>query len=581
MQIDGNISAYVFNKNKPAKIYHVISVSQEASVSYDITGVCAILDAANAIVVDNVELLFDRVYRHVSDGLNYFYVNIAADISQAIIDIVSGVYKLRFNISITADGTAHSNISEIYEFELLEATPEISINAEKNAEISAESINNKLSDLVMPGVLYGLDVIKGSGHNMFNLLPGAAVAKNGMRFAVAEENHNVFKAYDLPEHDYRIDAVCIFSNGSLGVFKGLVADGQPEVDESDKTVIAYLYLSSSMLSVSEAKIIKRESISAFNNFKKRRIYNRLLEGTPGGENAILYLGDEASINSIALYKNNKRLSRFDYDIIPGANTAVAIHDSLDTDVFMAVFDLLKNIKPSDEDLFTALTPAPKAYPWDNAEILFRNPWLNAVRLPGDTIITDWNNTGLQLSNQMAISRFTQLSPNALLTSDNGMKLPINDVNKINAIILLPTATKQPHTFVLYSKISQLRDAMLLSSNSYEPGAKFNFSVNIINVLGSAKFVLSHLNSQVEHNAMFNTKYAFAFRFDGESVSIFVNNIKLIEEPSSSFSGLDSLNEIYLKNEADPTIYYAGYWGEALYDSDIFAIHNALHASQLI
>ena len=579
-----NISKYVFNKNKPAKVHHVIAVTEQPGVIKSLSGHARVLDLSNNILVDDIEVTFEKVYRLVTDGNATYYTNISTDISEALLGLDAGDYRVSFFINILIDGAVDAQTYANYEFSLLDNALGLSVNAMHGDEISAESINEKLADVIMPGVLYGLDIIKGTGPDMFDLLPGAAMASNGMKLMVSERNYNILQGYEVPESGYRIDAVCMYSDGNMLVEKGEANNGQPVIDEFDKTVIAYMYLSDAMLSVSEAKIIKRTSISTDFNARKSRVYNLLLQASDSdenGDNATYYFNQEADPSSIAVYKNNKRLSRFAYDVIPGANTAIKPNSSLSSDVFMADFDLLNKPMPDDNYVFSKITPAAKAYPWDGAEILFRNAWLTGIRQPGDLILTGWNNTGSKSSNQMAISRFTQLSPNALLTQDNGMRLPINDANKINAIILLPTATKQPHTFVLFMKIAQLRDAMILSSNSYEPGAKFNFSINLHDILGDIKFVLGHCDLQAEHQAMADTPYMFAFRFDGSKASIFVNNTKLVDTNSTSFTGLDSLNEIYLKNEADPVIYYTGYWGEALLDSEIFEINNALHARQLV
>ena len=578
MLLTNNYSHAIFNRYSPAKLYHIAAINENAAVTQTVTAKAKILSPTNAILQDNIVTLCDRIDLISKSGLgNSFYFELSADISQYI-NTLSGMYRLAFEYIYFENNTAISTHDAIYAFEILTSQSHISINSVHNAPVTAELVNDKMAGVMLPGVIHGLDIKPGTAMGMYNLMPGEAVSQSGLKLHVTEENFNVIKCHNLPATGFRIDAVCANDDGSLTNIAGIINEGQPLIDESDKTIIGYFYLSSTMTSIAEARIVKRISASKHIHSRKKRIYNKALTSQTG-TNIVMQLSDEADPNTIVLYKNKKRVSPFDYVVLYGANTAVKVLGaSLASDTFYVDYDKLQKQMLSNEDILAEVLPAEYIYPWEGSQATFRNAWQYAHRV--GNVILGWANVGLILDNGLTVSKFTQLSPDATLTPDNGMHLPMNDVNKVNATITLPNIIKNPHTFILAFSISQIRDGMLLASNSIEAGPKCNFRINLQAFPGDIRFEISHGSIDIHTAATANQKYVIAFRLDANIVSMFVNHNKIIEA-AGSVDFINALSEIYLKNELDPVIYYAGYWGKALPDSDIIAIANAIHAHQLI
>ena len=126
--------------------------------------------------------------------------------------------------------------------------------------------------------------------------------------------------------------------------------------------------------------------------------------------------------------------------------------------------------------------------------------------------------------------------------------------------------------------------MIINSNSAEPGPLSNFGLSMLASPAPTRLILTHCGLSVEDFSHIspNTKYVFAYKLEANnSVKIFVNGVAILNSAAASVSYINNLSEIYLKNEAQPTIYYASYWEEAVSDTRIAEISNAILNQQLI
>ncbi len=584
MQITGSIFPLTFNKFANAVISTVFSFPENQSALQEILAVAKILDLSNNIVLDTIPVSVSRVsrgYNALSSSI--FYLECLTDISSQINSLNSETsYKFSVNAKLYSDGVLSSEQDSYQEFLVLAATPGININATHNEPVTAEIINQKFAAIAYPGVLHGMDITPGTGPNMYNIEPGAAVSKSGLKLTISETNFNIIKCNALPSTSFRIDAVCITDTGAVVNIPGVTGAGQGVIDESDKTVIGYFYLSSSMASVSEARVIKRMSLSKNIQAPRRRLYNQPMQALIGSVPEVFEINNYVDPETLVINKNGKRLSPADYIITPGAVTYVRITSAyVSGDIFTADFDLKISDMPSNQDILSHIMPASKLYPWDGAESLFRNAWLNTIR--SNNIINAWTNIGSLLSNSgMIISKASAFSPDAILTQDNGMLLPMDDTNRVTGVISSPNCVKSPATFIIAFKFSQIRTGMLLSSNSNEAGPKFNYSINLQALPGNTRFEINHGGVSIYQSALANHKYVYAFRLDEfNNIAIFENGAKLLDTPAISTAGFNVFSEIYLKNELNPTIYFCGYWGTGMSDSDIINTSDAIISQQLV
>ncbi|OQB16713.1 MAG: hypothetical protein BWY14_01295 [Parcubacteria group bacterium ADurb.Bin192] len=571
------------SKAGSANIRHVFIVNENLAVTQDLSAVGRIRDNTNTIIADNIAVSVSKISRLVSDevtaGQSVIYVELNSDVYANVITLPSGVrYKFEFVISYSENGSVIKSFSVYYSFELTESPAVSETYAADTDFITPEILNAKYAGIVSPGVIHGLDIIQGSGDNMYNLKAGEAMTSSGIKLKLSSENHNIIKAFFKPSEGTRVDAVVLTDAGAAGIVPGITNMGVPNVNEANQTVIGFMIFSDSE---PLPRIVKRMSADKAINQPKQRIFNFFPAASVG--NTDLHIPHDIIPESVAVYKNKRRLFPTEYSVIRGAASIVRLAAApVVNDAFLVDFDITKKQMPDLNDLYAEIMPVPEAYPWSGAAAVFNNAFVNASHF--NNIVSDWDNSGYLASGaEFVLAKLSPLAPDALL-NNNGVKLPLDDANKLNGNIYMPSITKKPHTFLIALSFEAIRDAMIINSNSVEPGPLSNFGLSMLASPGPAKLILSHGGLTVEDFVHIspNTKYVFTYKLDASNnVKIFVNGVLLLGTSAASVSYINNLSEIYLKNEAQPTIYYASYWEEAISDTRIAEISNAILNQQLI
>mgnify|MGYP000856250947 CR=1 FL=1 len=576
------------SKAGSANIRHVFIVNENLAVTQDLSAVGRIRDNTNTIIADNIAVSVSKISRLVSDevtaGQSVIYVELNSDVYANVITLPSGVrYKFEFVISYSENGSVIKSFSAYYSFELTESPAVSETYAADTDFITPEILNAKYAGIVSPGVIHGLDIIQGSGDNMYNLKAGEAMTSSGIKLKLSSENHNIIKAFFKPSEGTRVDAVVLTDAGAAGIIPGITNMGVPNVNEANQTVIGFMIFSDTE---PLPRIVKRMSADKALAASKQRVYNYVPEPVigmldPGHE--YFLINHEVIPESVVVTLNSRRLFPTEYTITRGAVSELDILVPVQSPgTVLLDFDIAKKQMPDLDDLYAEITPAPENYPWSGAAVVFNNAFVNASHFNG--IVSDWDNTGYLASGaEFILAKLTPMAPDAIL-HNNGVKLPMDDANKLNGNIFMPNITKQPHTFVVALSFAAVRDAMLINSNSSEPGPLSNFGLSMLSSPAPTRLILTHCGLSVEDFSHIspNTKYVFAYKLEANnSVKIFVNGVALLNSAAASVSYINNLSEIYLKNEAQPTIYYASYWEEAISDTRIAEISNAILNQQLI
>ena len=571
------------SKAGSANIRHVFIVNENLAVMQDLSAIGRIRDGANAVVADSIPVSISKISRLISDevtaGQSVIYVELNSDIYSNAITLPSGVrYKFEFAVSYSENGSVIKNFSAYYSFELTESPAVSETYAADTDFITPEILNAKYAGIIAPGVIHGLDIVKGSGDNMYNLKAGEAMTASGIKLKLSSENHNIIKTFFKPSAGTRVDAVILTDAGAAGIIPGITNMGVPNVNEANQTVIGFMIFSDSE---PLPRIVKRMSADKAMKQPKQRIFNFSPAASVG--NADLHIPHDIIPESVAVYKNKRRLFPTEYSVVRGATSIVRlVVPPAVNDAFLIDFDIAKKQMPDLNDLYAEIMPAPETYPWSGAAAVFSNAFVNASHF--NNIVSDWDNSGYLASGaEFVLAKLSPLAPDALL-NNNGVKLPLDDANKLNGNIYMPSITKKPHTFLIALSFEAIRDAMIINSNSVEPGPLSNFGLSMLASPGPAKLILSHGGLTVEDFVHIspNTKYVFTYKLDANNnVKIFVNGVALLNSAAASVSYINNLSEIYLKNEAQPTIYYASYWEEAISDTRIAEISNAILNQQLI
>lgn len=576
------------SKAGAAHIRHVFVVNENLAVMQDLSAIGRIRDNTNAIVADSIPVSISKISRLISDevtaGQSVIYAELESDIYSQVITLASGVrYKFEFAVSYSENGLIVKNFSAYYSFELTESPAVSETYAADTDFVTPEILNAKYAGIVSPGVIHGLDIVKGSGDNMYNLKAGELMTSSGMKLKLSYENHNIIKAFFKPSAGTRVDAVILTDAGAAGIVPGITNMGVPNVNEANQTVIGFMIFSDTE---PLPRIVKRMSSDKALAASKQRVYNYVPEPVIGildpGHKYYL-INHEVIPESVVVTLNSRRLFPTEYTITRGAVSELDILVPVQSPgTVLLDFDIAKKQMPDLNDLYAEITPAPENYPWSGAAAVFNNAFVNASHFNG--IVSDWDNTGYLASGaEFVLAKLSPLAPDALL-NNNGVKLPLDDANKLNGNIYMPSITKKPHTFLIALSFEAIRDAMIINSNSVEPGPLSNFGLSMLASPGPAKLILSHGGLTVEDFSHIspNTKYVFTYKLDASNnVKIFVNGVLLLGTSAASVSCINNLSEIYLKNEAQPTIYYASYWEDAISDTRIAEISNAILNQQLI
>jgi len=591
MQInsDSNVK-YVFKtKSNPAIFTHKYIKSLNSSVTQSINATAEIRRDNNALINENLPVnivnLQDIIPNLALPGTRSVVADLSIDIApytNTLID--SYTYYVVFIIAYSENGVLVETSKISYGFKVFSNAVSINIIAKDSDTITPEIINNKFAKIIAPGVLHGLKITKGTGIDMFDLYPGEAMAANGAKLDVQNINYNIIKAFPPPSTGSRVDAICITNNGLIENIPGAINAGVPVIDESDKTVIGFLYSDNTMLGTAQSRYIPRDSLSQINAKRKYRKHNYVCEAIGTNQYAIAY--NIVSISEILYDGDGLRISIGAYKITPGTQTLIEfITPQLGP--ITADFDIAKNYYPESINDALGIIPTTQQYPWDDSQIFFRNAPINAVH--ANNIIYGWNNLGdLGPYNKFIISKSSPYAPDALLFN-YGVKLPRNISNPVTGLITMNNASQSTHTMICVLSFENIISGMIADSDSIEDGningPLSNFGVSLAGFPVSPRLVFTHCGHRYEHeiNMQASTKYMFSFVMDAVTTrtQVYLNNIQLFDEINTFLLNLNTLSEIYLKNELEPTIYLFGYWDRAMSFDDIGDIYSAVINNQLV
>lgn len=591
MQInsDSNIK-YVFKtRSNPAIFTHKYIKNLNSAVTQSISASAEIRRDNNALINANLPVNIANLQESVLDPAQpsnkIILTELSIDIAPYLDTLTDDfMYYVIFIISYSEDGVLIETSKLSYGFKAFSNAVSINIIAKDNDAITPEIINNKFAKIIAPGVLHGLKITKGTGVDMFDLYPGEAMAANGAKLDVQNINYNIIKAFPPPSTGSRVDAICITNNGLIENVPGAINAGVPVIDETDKTVIGFLYSDSTMLGTAQSRYIPRDSLSQINAKRKYRKHNYDCEAVGLGQYAIAY--NIVSGSEILYDGDGLRISIGAYKITPGTQTLIEfITPQLGP--ITADFDVAKNYYPESINDALGIIPSTQQYPWDGSQIFFRNAPINAVH--ANNIIYGWNNLGdLGPYNKFIISKSSPYAPDALLFA-NGTKLPRNDANPVTGLITMNNATQSTHTMIFVASFADIRSGMIADSDSVEDGdingPLSNFGVFLAGFPVQPRLVFTHCGHRHEHeiNMQANTKYMFSFVMDDvtDRTQVYLNNVLLFDLHNGTELNLATLSEIYLKNELEPTIYLFGYWDRAMLYENIADIYSAVINNQLV
>ncbi len=592
MQIntDSNIKYIIKSKSEPAIFTHLYTKAYNAGLAQHISVTAEIRQDNNALIVSALPVSITQLREIIPSLITPDSKLIAADLSIDIsshTDLLSDTfnYYVVFIIAYSEDSTLVETTKIAYGFQVITNSTNIAITAKSSDTITTDIINNKFAGIVSPGILFGLSIQKGSGPDMFDLHPGEAMAANGQKLIVSAINYNVIKSYPVPNTGSRVDAICIDNNAKLINIAGPLNGGVPVVDEADKTVIGFLYLDAAMTSISQARHIPRDSLSQINSRKKHRLYNqpctRDLVNT-----AKFYIDHNIVYGTEIITNAGARVSIADYKILPGTRSEIIFTQNTPAvgSVLYADYDVAKNYYPTDINDALHIIPSTQQFPWDNAQIFFRNAPINAVH--SNNIIYGWTNVGeLGAYSRFIISKSSPYAPDIML-QNNGALIPANISNPVTGLITMNGASTSSHTLVLVASFSQILSGMIMNSDSSENDSISAFGAYVNNFPGDPKLVLSHCGHEILHSVTpeINKKYMFSFILDDDAKITHIGfNGSIIFSAANLLGSFDlsTLSEIYLKNELNPTIYLFGYWNRAMSAEDIADIYAAVVNNQLV